>query len=125
MALSAHDVLLLVAAEANSRGMLVPQLGTEQARQAAERLLAAVGLTHVEPRPELTSAPAPLPQMAPSSAPPAVGATTSAAVVRPDDATMLLPVIDSSTQRRFSRQRGNRYETPVRDTRYHRGSVAP
>lgn len=52
-------LLMLLAAEAARGGQTAPQLDSEQARSAAERLIAAVGLTRPEPARQLESAPAP------------------------------------------------------------------
>lgn len=51
-------VLMWLAAEAGRQGLAVPQLDTEQARTAAERLIAAAGLARVEPPRELPAEPA-------------------------------------------------------------------
>lgn len=54
-------LLMMLAAEAGRDGHVCPQLDTAQARRAAEQLLAAAGLTRVEPPRELPAGPAPAP----------------------------------------------------------------
>lgn len=63
-------LLMLIAAEASRDGLVCPQLDTLQARHAAERLLATVGLARPTPPPALTPPPAPaLPRRVPMDAP--------------------------------------------------------
>lgn len=47
--MSPEDLLLLLAAEANHRGLLVPEIRSEQSRHSAERLLRVVGITPAAP----------------------------------------------------------------------------
>lgn len=47
--MSPEDLLLILAAEANRRGLLVPEIRSEQARHSAERLLRVVGITPSAP----------------------------------------------------------------------------
>lgn len=47
--MSPEDLLLILAAEANRRGLLVPEIRSEQARSSAERLLRVVGITPAAP----------------------------------------------------------------------------
>lgn len=47
--MSPEDLLLILAAEANRRGLLVPEIRSEQSRHCAERLLRVAGITPSAP----------------------------------------------------------------------------
>lgn len=72
-------VLMWLAAEAGRQGMAVPQLDTDQARTAAERLIAAAGIARTESPRELPAEPARLPESPTQQLP-----TLPAAALRPE-----------------------------------------